>query len=71
MQTPTNRPYQGFIWGADSTDLVAHGLFDVVILADLVFNHSQVRHLSHTQRILIYDAAWRAPQDLRSSPPPI
>lgn len=38
---------EGFLWGADSGPLVAHlpeeegGKFDVLILADLLFNHSE------------------------------
>lgn len=47
-ETKQKTTVKGFIWGADPTDLVARGPFDVVILADLVFNHSQHEALIRT-----------------------
>jgi nicotinamide N-methyltransferase len=32
---------QGFLWGSKPTTLLTQGSFDLIILADLIFNHSQ------------------------------
>lgn len=36
---------QGFLWGSDMTELCEHGLYDLVILSDVVFNHSEHKKL--------------------------
>ncbi|KAG9395163.1 Nicotinamide N-methyltransferase-like [Carpediemonas membranifera] len=40
----------GFAWGSDTAPLLADGLFDVIILSDLLFNHSQHGALLRTCR---------------------
>ncbi|KAL2919897.1 Protein N-terminal and lysine N-methyltransferase efm7 [Polyrhizophydium stewartii] len=47
---------QGFIWGDDKKDILAHlsadgsKKFDLILLADLIFNHSQHQQLLKTCR---------------------
>jgi len=36
---------QGYLWGSSTSNLTLDGLFDVIILCDLVFNHSELSKL--------------------------
>lgn len=41
---------RGFLWGDDCSPLIKHGKFDLILLADLIFNHSQHVKLLETCR---------------------
>jgi nicotinamide N-methyltransferase len=32
---------QGFLWGQDVTSLISNGQYDLILLADLIFNHTE------------------------------
>ena len=48
---------EGYLWGTDPTSLTAHlsenELFDVIIMADLIFNHTQHEQLVKTVVMLL------------------
>lgn len=68
---------EGFIWGASATDLLRNGPFDIIILSDLLFNHSQHdallrtcdQTLAHTAPALVlvfytHHRPWLAEKDM-------
>ncbi|KAG8760422.1 nicotinamide n-methyltransferase [Serendipita sp. 396] len=64
----TRTKVQGYIWGTDTVDLMEDGPFDLVIMSDLVFNHSQHDALLRTCAQVLRPTSLQAKDNLLQTP---